>query len=260
MMKGRCVMSDAPNTAATAPESRPRLGFWLLVGVLAISGIAMAVIVFLGLTESKAFGLAGFVFLADVYLIISLAARHTWLQRTIWVGTVLTFVLGVIVTFWPDDDYYAEDYDPNISFDEMHRSTYGVLSDVSYAAHTLLGTLLALGIISMAWRWIKHERVLRVIYYFMFIVGAGAGLFWAIGFVIRHTENLVPLQLGLTILALTAGAIVIIAGFVQRNAERSRELADRQGLPLEAGSARSDEELRQLVRQYVEEYLEERGR
>ncbi len=246
--------------AVETEKQKPRTAFWILVGVLALSGIVMAVIVFLGLTESKAFTLTGLIFLADVYLIISLAARHVWLQRTIWVGTALTFILGVVVAFWEEDNYYVGEWSPDIPYDQMERSVYGFLSDLTFGAHTILGCLLALGIISIAYRWIRRERILMAIYYFMFVAGVAAGLLWAIGYVLQFSDDLIPLQLGVSILALTAAAITIIAGFVQRNAQQSLEQSRQAATLAQAGGGMPDEELRTLVRQYVQEYLEERGR
>ncbi|MFC5338780.1 hypothetical protein [Leucobacter denitrificans] len=246
--------------AVEVEKSRPRTGFWILIGLLALSGVVMAVIVFLGLTESKAFTIAGLIFLADVYLIISLAARHIWLQRTIWVGTAITFILGVVVAFWEETEYYVGEWDPDVPYDEMQRSVYGFLSDLTFAAHTILGCLLALGIISIAHRWIRRERILMSIYYFMFVAGIVAGILWAIGYMMQFSDDLVPLQLGVSILALTAAAIIIIAGFVQRKAQQSEEQSRQLAAATQISGGLSDDALRARVRELVDEYLEERGR
>lgn len=227
------------------PSSNPprsRFGFWLLIGILAVTGVALATTVLLGQTESRGFGLAGVLFLADLYLVLSLVARHSWLRRTIWVGTVVTFIFGAVLVFWPDQDYYVNG---NVPYEDLVRTQYGFLMDLNYALHTVVAALLALGILSLAYAWIAAERPIRVVYYAMYFTGLLAALLWAIGFIVPGSNGRSTIELGVTILALTAAAIVVIAAFVQRNSQNH---------------ARGDEELRALVRQYVDEYLAERER
>ena len=255
-------MSDANETAAaaeTARGSRRRLGFWVLVGVLAASGVAMAFIVLFGLAESQAFSLTWRIFVADVYLIASLAAQHEWLKRTIWIGTAVSFLLGVLVTFWPDDDYYL---DSSVDYENLQRAPFGVLNDVDAATHIMLVALVVLGFLSLGYRYLRDERVLRIIYIATFVAGLAAAGTWAIEALAQSWLD-TPVQLGILILALTAAAIVIIAALVQRKAWKDREAAipDRAALGSGAAGARLDDpELRALVRRYVDEYLEERGR
>lgn len=260
--------SAAPHSGAGARQaSTSRIGFWVLIGILAVTGVAMAIIVAFGLTESKAFGLVGYLFLADFYLVVSLVARHKGLQRTIWVGTVLTFVLGVVLVFWPESDYYVNANDPNAGPDEWIRTPYGLWHDIAFASHTVLGTLLALGLISLAYKSIVGERTIRAIYFFMFGTGLIAAALWAGGLLWEDSDGLLPYQLSVTILALTAAAIVIIAAFVQRNAqlaEERRSVAEiahgAHGMVGAGGGLENEEALRALVRQYVDEYLAERER
>lgn len=253
--------------SAVEEHDRPRRGFWTLIGILAVTGLAMAVIVIFGLTETKAFGLVGFLFLADLYLVLSLIARHRWLRITLWFGTVITFVLGVVTVFWPEQEYYDQAWDSTVPFEEWTRTTYGLLVDSLYSLHTVFGTLLALGVISLAYRWIAKERLFRLVYVVMFVTAIVAAALWSVGIMLEGVDRLGPYQLGMSILALTAAAIVVIAAFVQRNArvaaERTSVAAEQAvsahtlGVPQNAEEAAA---LRALVREYVEEYLAERER
>lgn len=257
-------MTDVNETGALAPAdaargSRRRLGFWVLVGVLAVSGVAMAFIVLFGLAESQAFSLTWRIFVADIYLIASLAAQHEWLKRTIWVGTAVSFVFGVLVVFWPDQDYYRN-WDAD--YEDLVRTPFGVMSDLGNALHIMLVALVLLGFISLGYRYLRGERVLRIIYVATFAAGLVAAGLWAVEAVARTWLD-TPVQLGLTILALTAAAIVIIAALVQRKAWKDRQAAVPDPARLAHGAAGvriDDPELRALVRRYVDEYLEERGR
>lgn len=256
-------VTDTTTAVAAARGSRRRLGFWVLVGVLAASGVAMAFIVLFGLAESQAFSLTWRVFIADVFLIASLAAQHVWLRRAIWVGTAVTFLLGVLVTFWPDDAYYVE-YDISSGLDSVQsqRTAFGLLNDLNTAAYIMLVALVVLGFLSLGYRYLHHERLLRLIYIATFVAGLAAASSWAIEAIAQSWLDS-PVQLGILILALTAAAIVIIAALVQRKAWKDREAAtpDRAAPVSGLTTARLDDpELRALVRRYVDEYLEERGR
>lgn len=249
--------------AAAEERPRSRMGFWILIGILAVTGLAMAFLVIFGLAESKASGLVGFLFLADLYLVVSLVARHRWLRLTLWVGTAISFVFGVVTVFWPNRDYYVNSNNLGADPDEWKRTTFGVLNDTLYAVHTVLAVLLALGIVSLAYRWIVKSRPFTVVYFAMFVTAIIAAILWAVGFIVEGDDRLAPYQLGTSILALTAAAIVVIAAFVMRNTQAAEERASSEaarGVAHPLGSPEHDAALRALVREYVEEYLAERER
>lgn len=256
------IETQAPSTGS-AGHARSRTGFWILIGILAATGLTMAFLVIFGLAESKASGLVGFLFLADLYLVVSLVARHRWLRLTLWAGTAISFVFGVVTVFWPNREYYVDANNLSAYPDEWKRTTFGVLNDTLYAVHTVLAVLLALGIVSLAYKWIVKSRPFFAVYLAMFVTAIIAAVLWAIGFIIEGDDRLGPYQLGTTILALTAAAIVVIAAFVMRNTQAAEERAANAaggampGLP---GDPTHDVALRTLVRQYVDEYLAERER
>lgn len=261
---------------------RSRTGFWILIGVLAVSGVSMAFIAIFGMFDTIAYSMVWRVFVADVYLIAALAAQHNWLRWCAWIGTGVTFLIGMANVFWEFTP--ADRWDDRFVYGDPSSGWnpwWGIENDVEVAAHLALGTILLLGFISLAYRWIANERLLRLVYVFMFVMGILSVLLGV--FLVLDTPHrwnapswLGQLNAGLIILALTGAAIVIIAAFVQRKAVRARDAAAvateshlspvdadvRFAAPNEAASAAgmSPEELRALVRQYVDEYLEERQR
>lgn len=283
-----------------------RTGFWVLIGLLAASGVAMAFIVVFGMFDSVAYSLVWRVFVADLYLIASLAAQHRWLRLTAWIATGVTFLLGMVNVFWRFTPYW-EWTDGRSSFTVGDPRTgwspwFGFEESLEYAAHLVLVGVVALGFVSLAYRWVAGERVLRAVYAFTFTAGLlsvllGAVLILDSPYRMGLDEWVGQLQAGITILALTAAAIVTIAAFVLRRAARTAEhagsfasagsFAEQQRLaavaqaagaaaplpapgtgsqapqtpPTEGALARlTPDELRVLVRRYVDDYLAERER
>jgi hypothetical protein len=282
--------AEHPATPGRRVPERRRTGFWLLLGLLALSGVSMAFIVIFGFFDSTAYSIVWRVFVADLYLIASFAAQHRWLRLTAWIGTGITFVIGLVNAFWQYTPYYRW-AGGRASYTVGDEGTgwspwFGFEQDLEAAAHLLLVTVLVLGFVSLAHRWIVGERVLHGIYVFTFIAALTAALIgamlildspfrWDIG-----GDALGKVAAGISILALTGAAIVTIAAFVQRKAARARAAAEHRGEriaaavtdhlaapgPAQAGASgaaspagRSDAELRELVRGYVDEYLRERG-
>ena len=281
-------------TRMTAAQ-RSRTGFWILIGLLAASGLAMAFIVVFGMFESIAYSLVWRVFVADLYLIAVLAAQHAWLRWAAWIGIAVTFVLGIVNAFRQyarDQAWQAGEVDEDIVWGEPETGWdpwSGFSDDLEFACHQVLFFLIGLSIISFAYRWLRGERVLRGIYWFTFGASAVAAV---LGFALildgpgrwEFGDGFTDVFVAVLILALTAAAIVIIAGFVQRRTvlAREREAAlvgpaavpgaamppqpgtaaaekatAQQGAPVRARGL-DDPELRVLVREVVEEVLAER--
>lgn len=264
----------------TTTSERSKLGFWILVGLLAASGVSMALIAVFGWFDSAAFDLVWRVFLADVYIICSFAAQHAWLRRTIWVGAGITFVAGLVNVFWRYTSFYRPYTwnehevwgDPSTGWDRWQ----GIESDIEMACHLLLVCAIVLGFVSFAYRWIVTERVLKAFYWFTFIAGATAsllGAFMLVGYwrFWQDYEELQQARLALFILALTGAAIVTIGGFVQRKAMLARVKEEPVvlgsmtagtsptiGVGAGGGEVIHPDEMRALVRQYVDEYLAEK--
>lgn len=264
-------------TGANERGRTHRTGFWWLIALLAASGVAMAIIVVFGMFESVAYSIVWRVFVADLYLIASLAAQHRWLRLAAWAGTAVTFVLGMVSVFWRYTPYW-EWADGSKSHTVGDSSTgwspwFGFEDDLEISGHVIVVTFLLLGFVSFAYRWISAERLLRGIYVFTFVAGFAASLLGVVQildspFRMNLGDWIGQLQAGLVILALTAAAIVIIAAFVQRSASRSRQrkqgavaaraaAVDAMGARDATGSELSHDELRTLVRGYVDEYLRE---
>lgn len=281
-------MTDATHstdgTSAVGAAERSKRGFWILIGVLALSGVAIAVVVALGLFDSITYSLAWRVFVADLYLIASLAAHHTWLRRAVWIGAGITFVLGVVNVAW-EYTPYDEWADGRSSYTYGDPSTgwspwFGFEADLEWAGHFIVGGLVLLGFISFAYRWLVNSRLLRTIYFATFGVALSVLVLGTVLILdsqarLNLDDAWQQLQMGLVILALTGAAIVIIAGATQRSAARAAERSGQgtgpgatqlaygpgtPGLPESATLAHlTEEELRLLVRKHVDEYLRERG-
>ncbi|MFV0434213.1 MAG: hypothetical protein ACK5LO_09560 [Leucobacter sp.] len=279
--------SASSGNPAGETAARRRVGFWILIGLLAVSGVVMAFTVIFRLTESRAFDITWLIFVADVYLIASLAAKHRWLRLAIWAGTAVSFVYGLVLVFWPDQSYYVElpTTDSGDASFGWERSPYGVMSDLNISLHIVIVTLLLLGFLSLGYRRVSRERILRGIYVFAYAAGLVAALLWAILTATDSEADLTMPALGVSILALTAAAIVIIAALVQRRdvpagvpgaavpgSAAPGSAAPGSAVPGSAVSATAEravvdqtgiagfdpEQLRALVRGYVEEYLAER--
>lgn len=264
------------------PHELGKRGLWILIALLAVSGVSMALIVVFGLFDSIAYSLVWRVFVADLYLVASLAAQHTWLRRSIWVGTGVTFVLGLVSAFW-EYTPYAEEwadhvYGPVVGVRSSGWSPWhGFEADLEYAAHLAVCGLVLLGVLSFAYRWVARDRVLRAIYTVTFVL-SGIALLLGVALILDSpwrwdlTEGWGRTEAALSILAFTGAAILIIAAILQRNAQRSerrpQEIPDTDKAAAAALAAAvggdtagaADEELRSLVRQYVDEYLNERER
>lgn len=260
----------------TTAGDRGKVGFWILIGLLAASGVTMALIAVFGWFDSAAFDLVWRVFLADVYIICSFAAQHVWLRRTVWIGAGITFAAGIVNVFWRYTPFYrpfgwSENEvwgDPSTGWDRWRH----IESDIEMACHLLLVCAIVLGFVSLAYRWIVAERVLKVIYWVTFITGAAAALMGAIMMVgyyrfWRDDEGWSQTRLALFILALTGAAIVTIGGFVQRKAALAKAPEHAvgvsslyEGVGVAAQRTGNPDELRALVRQYVDEYLAEKDR
>ncbi|RLP71888.1 hypothetical protein D9V32_15780 [Mycetocola tolaasinivorans] len=251
---------------------RSRVAFWWLIGVLAASGVAMAFVVAFGEFGSVGFSITWRVFVADLYLIAALAAQHVWLRRTIWIGAGITFLLGIITVLWPGSgrNRWSQPYYEYGNTQSGWSPWDGFLQDLETALHICVGGLVVLGFLSLAYRWLKGERVLRITYLTTFGLGVASILIAAIRtldsrYRMNLGEGLSRVHTALIILALTGAAIVIIAGFVQRRTILARERLAAS--PVEASPAPAvpeatvpvdNPELRALVRTYVEEYLRER--
>lgn len=257
-----------------------KVGFWVLVGLLAASGVTMAFIAVLGVFDSVASSLVWRIFVADLYLIASFAAQHVWLRRAIWTATSITFVLGIVHVFWRFTPYW-EWADGRSSFTVGDSSTgwspwFGFEGDLEAAGHIAAVGLIMLGFVSLAYRWVAGQRIIRGIYTFTFAAGILSTLL-SIVLILDSPHRmdlgswLGELALGTAILALTGAAIVTISAFVQRRAARSEihataptALEQRQANTGDAAPSTladlTTEQLRVLVRQHVDEYLSERGR
>ncbi len=260
----------------TKPKSkRP---FWVLIGLLAVSGVVMAFIVMFGMFDSVAYSLVWRVFVADLYLIASLTAQHTWLRRAAWVATGLTFLLGAVNVFWRYTPYWQW-ADGRSSMTSGDPSTgwspwFGFEQDLEFAGHTVTIGLIVLSFISLAYRWVSNQRGLQGIYVFTFAAGLISivlGVLLTLSHPYRMPIDSWVSQLmgGMVILTLTGAAIVTIGAFVQRRASRvdernsavgSQESHPASGQAPQSLAALSPDELRTLVRGYVDEYLTEGGR
>ncbi|RLP81340.1 hypothetical protein D9V34_11975 [Mycetocola lacteus] len=204
---------------------RGRVAFWWLIGVLAASGVAMAFVVAFGEYDSIGFSVVWRVFVADLALIAALAAQHTWLRRTIWIGAGIGFVMGIVNALWADparERWYTAEPDYQYGNPDTGWSPWdGLTQDIESAIHISVFGLVLLGFISLAYRWLRDEPVLRMIYFGTF----GLGILSILLASIRTVGTSERLHLGdgvnrfhtaIIILALTGAAIVIIAAFVQR--------------------------------------------
>lgn len=130
--------------------------------------------------------------------------------------------------------------------------------------------LLGLGLLSLAYRWIMDQPVLQGIYW-------GTIVFTLISLLIgavlimdsRHRWNIFHqierLEAGIVILAMTGAVIIVIGAFVQRRSIRAD--SSRENIPVvDTGSAQEKlraagidhDDIRALVRRYVDEYLDEK--
>lgn len=244
-----------------------RLRFWVLIGLLAVTGVTMAFIAAFGLNDSTAFEIVWRVFVALLYLVVSFVATHTWLRLTIWASICVTFLLGLLSAFWRYTPFY-------VSYSSTSGYRYGdpasgwspwmnLHYDVEAAAHGITLGLLGLGLLSLAHRWIREQPVIRGVYYFTFGVSIIALVLGA-GMMVDTRDRWDVftgwdrIEAGLIILALTAAVIVVISAFVQWRGERrnavSAPAAQRTDL-----SGLTEDELRQLVHRLVDERLEQRG-
>lgn len=87
-------------SGASAATRRPGRGLWILIAILGASGVVMAFLTVLGSFDSFTGGMVWRILVADLYLIASLLAQHTWLRRAAWAGTALTFVFGIVNEVW----------------------------------------------------------------------------------------------------------------------------------------------------------------
>ncbi|MCS4275723.1 hypothetical protein M2390_000884 [Mycetocola sp. BIGb0189] len=255
-------------------KSRRRDIFWWLTGILAASGIAMAFIAASGVFDSVGYSLVWRVFTADLYLIASLAAQHVWLRRSIWVGTAATLAIGLINTF----AHYIPAGAP-ARFETRSDRWFGVEQDVEVAANIIVITLIVLGFISLAYRWLAEDSVLRGTYVATFCLIVLGMLLTVIDIIDSPSrwgisQHFGQIQSGVFILAFTGAAIVTIGGFFLRKSAlgrmrdesvRAAALAAAKKLvpvppsdPGTVGITAGEDELRALVRKYVDEYLAER--
>ena len=242
----------------TTNKFRPTARFWILIGLLAASGVAMAFIVAFGLSESKAFTVVWTICVADVYLIASLAARHRWLRFAIWVGTAIVFVGGVIIAFIPQEEQYRETATSTAGSWEWERTPYGVFVETVYSLHVLVIVLVLLGFVSLGYRFVCHERVLWVIYILTFITALAAALLITFDLAVQPSADFYAGQVSLSILAFTGAAIVIIGALVQRKAGQAGpvQTVTQSSFPAGAGAIVVDhDELRALVRTIIAEEL-----
>ncbi|MFZ4842096.1 hypothetical protein [Mycetocola saprophilus] len=255
-------------------KSRRRDIFWWLTGILAASGIAMAFIAASGVFDSVGYSLVWRVFIADLYLIASLAAQHVWLRRSIWVGTAATLAIGLINTL----ARYLPAGEP-ARYESRSDRWFGLEQNIEVAANVIIITLIVLGFISLAYRWLSDDSVLRGTYIATFCLGLLGMVLTVIDILDSPSrwgisQHLGQIQSGVFILAFTGAAIVTIGGFFLRKSAlgrmrdesvRAAAFAAAQKLvpvppsqPAAAGVAAGEEELRALVRKYVDEYLAER--
>lgn len=271
------------HTTGPRERSTVSLGLWILLGIMAVTGVTMAMIVVFGALDSVAYSVVWRILVADIYLIISFTAQHRWLRKTAWVGTAVTFLIGLIVVF---GRYLAQS---GLAGSDLYDTTYGNESWYAWfglggrlesAAHILLGTVLAFSLLSLAYRWIARERPLRIIYIVTGATGILAALLTAIEFVDYASYPSFGMSYGqlrsaLAILALTGATIVIIAALVQRGSASRSALPSvaaatstvagvSASAPTPAQSAAgvrmvSEQELGELVRAAVAEELARRG-
>lgn len=251
-----------------------RIRFWVFIGLLSATGVTMAFIAAFGFNDSIAFDIVWRVFVVLLYIIISFAAQHLWLRVTTWVAIGVTFIIGLVnvfsryIPFIPDNrgNWDSQWGDPSTGWNPW----YAIEQDVEFAAHLICGGLLALGLLSLAYRWIRDQKVLQAIYT-VTIVFSVIALLIGTGLIIdgRYRWNLFPqfdrLEAGLGILAMTGAVITVIGAFVQR---RSMPVGlSRENISVVSTSSAQetlqtagldDDEIRTLVRRYVDEYLAEK--
>lgn len=245
---------------AVSIKDPARLRFWVLICLLAITGVTMAFIAAFGLNDSTAFEIVWRVFVALLYLVVSFVATHTWLRLTIWAAIGVTFILGLVSALWRYTPFHLDYSDYTYGDRSSGWSPWiNLHHDLESAAHVITLGLLSLGLLSLAHRWIREQPVIRGAYYFAFVTGVIALLLGA-GLMIDNRDRwdvftaLDRFEAGLIILALTAAVIVVISAFVQWRGER------KQAAPARAAdlSHLEEDELRQLVHRYVDEYLDQK--
>lgn len=254
-----------------------RIRFWVFIGLLCATGVTMAFIAAFGFNDSIAFDIVWRVFVVLLYIVISFASQHRWLRLSTWTAIGITFVLGLVTVFSSSLPFIPQqqrsgDYiwgDPTTGWNPW----FGIEQDLEVAAHMICVGLLALGLLSLAYRWINEQPVLQGIYRATSILTLFSVLIGAVLIMdTRHRWNIFHqierLEAGIVILALTGAAVVVIGAFVQRRSlhpESSRE-GISAGSAASAGSVSEklqaagweEDELRALVRQYVDEYLDEK--
>ena len=251
-----------------------RIRFWVFIGLLAATGVTLAFIATFGFNDSIAFDIVWRVFVVLLYIVISFAAQHLWLRLTTWTVIGITFVLGLANVF-PRYLPFIPQWQSSGEYRWGDLSTgwnpwFGIEQDLEVAAHMICVGLLGLGLLSLAYRWIMDQPVLQGIYW-------GTIVFTLISLLIgavlimdsRHRWNIFHqierLEAGIVILAMTGAVIIVIGAFVQRRSIRAD--SSRENIPVvDTGSAQEKlraagidhDDIRALVRRYVDEYLDEK--
>ena len=251
-----------------------RIRFWVFIGLLCATGVTMAFIAAFGFNDSIAFDIVWRVFVVLLYIVISFASQHLWLRLLTWSSIGITFVLGLINVFsrylpFIPQQQRSGDYrwgDPSTGWNPW----FGIEQDLEVAAHMICVGLLGLGLLSLAYRWIMDQPVLRGIYWITIIFTLISLLIGAVLIMdSRYRWNIFPrierLEAGIVILAMTGAVVVVIGAFVQRRSLRT--YSSNKNLPSPStGSAQEklraagldENEIRMLVRHYVDEYLQEK--
>lgn len=251
-----------------------RIRFWAFIGLLSATGVTMAFIAVFGFNDSVAFDIVWRVFLMLLYIVISFAAQHLWLSLVTWSAVGITFVIGLINVFSRYLPFIPQRQsgsrytwgDPSTGWNPW----FGIEQDIEFAAHMICVGLLGLGLLSLAWRWIAGQRILQGFYRAAFIF-ALLGLVLGAVLIIdtRHRWNIFhifdQLEAGVVILALTATVVSVIGAFVQWRTLSSESTPHGAQGPSAAdlseklqAAGLEEDEIRTLVRRYVEEYLEEK--
>lgn len=264
------------------PAPLGKTGLSIIIAVLAVSGVAGAVIAVFGLFDSIAYSLLWRIFVADLYLLASLTARHLWLQRAAWISIAVALLAGIVNAFWKiTPDYRRAEGSTSYTVGDTASGWspwFGIVGDIEAAAHILTIALLVLCFLSNAYRWLSNNRVLRNVYVFnvaMVLCFALLAMGNAIDSSVRWNlfVNSGPLMTGIAILVVTGCAILSIAATVFRAGSKhtfdtaplfeSTQVSAAVAASKPVSSAGklaglNEAELRTLIREVVVEVLAER--
>lgn len=197
---------------------------------LPLAGVVLAIAVLVGGTDTEQImQTAGYIFLADIYIVASLAARHRWLRLTIWVTTAISLVVSLIWAWYPKGNHMYAEYTHQGEF--IRKTLLGHFSSVNITLHLCVVTFVLIGFFSFAWRFIASNRGFRIVYITAVIFGIGSWVVFAIGENMHERTDFVKrLNVAVIIIAITCMAVVVVGAIVTAT---QRRVAVRNG---QAGS------------------------